>query len=233
MATTLHRFDKATGKYLKTYDYEVLEVGTAEFSLAGEQVIEALAGFQKKYDELARIEYSSGKGKSPLHESLMAAAKHAERMHDFAKEAYQGDSAAASSTNKDRFFALVQRIKPDFKKQQLLAVQKISMRQPYIGEHNAVVSGVVLHPLTRPELRTNFRDQPGKDEIPILQVARTFMTIKSLNKANNDTPLKDIMFESTNSDDVKVPGRLGAKVTHEPTPVPLPKITAGFLLRKR
>jgi hypothetical protein len=190
-----------------------------------------LAGFKKKYKELARIEYSSGKGKSLLHESMMAAAKHAERMHDFAKEAYQGDCAAASITNKNRFFALVQRVKTDNGNQQLLAVQKISMSQPDSTTHRAFVSGVVLHPLTRPEVRQNFRNQPGKDAIPILQVARTFMTIKSLNKATKDTPLKDIMFESTNSDDFKVPGRLGAKVTQEPTHVPLPKITAGFLRR--
>ncbi len=230
-ATTLQRFNKATGRYSETFDFEVLEVGTAEFSLAGEQVIETLAGFQKKYDELARIEYSSGKGKSPLHESMVAAAKHAERMHDFAKEAYQGDSAAASITNKNRFFALVQRVKPDYGNQQLLAVQKISMSQPDSSTHRAFVSGVVLHPLTRLDVRARFRDQPGKEAIPILQVARTFMTIKSLNKANKDMPLKDVMFGSTNSDDLKVPGRLGAKVTHEPTHVPLPKIAAGSLRR--
>ncbi|MBS4089964.1 RHS repeat protein [Pseudomonas rustica] len=230
-ATTLQRFNKATGRYSETFDYEVLEVGAAESSLAGEQVIETLAGFQKKYDELARIEYGSGKGKSPLHESMMTAAKHAERMHDFAKEAYQGDSAAASSTNKDRFFALVQRVKPDLANQQLLAVQKISMSQPDPSTHRAFVSGVVLHPLTRPEVRENFRNQPGKEAIPILQVARTFMTIKSLNKANKNTPLKDVMFGSTNSDDLKVPGRLGAKVTHEPTHMPLPRVTAGLLRR--
>ena len=230
-ATTLQRFNKAAGRYSETFDYEVLEVGAAESSLAGEQVIETLAGFQTKYDELARIEYGSGKGKSPLHESMMAAAKHAERMHDFAKEAYQGDSAAASSTNKDRFFALVQRVKPDLANQQLLAVQKISMSQPDSTTHRAFVSGVVLHPLTRPEVRENFRNQPGKEAIPILQVARTFMTIKSLSKANKDMPLKDVMFGSTNSDDLKVPGRLGAKVTHEPTHMPLPRVTAGFLRR--
>ncbi len=230
-ATTLQRFNKATGRYSETFDFEVLEVGTAEFSLAGEKVIETLAGFQKKYDELARIEYSSGKGKSPLHESMVAAAKHAERMHDFAKEAYQGDSAAASITNKNRFFALVQRVKPDYGNQQLLAVQKISMSQPDSSTHRAFVSGVVLHPLTRLDVRARFRDQPGKEAIPILQVARTFMTIKSLNKANKDMPLKDVMFGSTNSDDLKVPGRLGAKVTHEPTHVPLPKIAAGSLRR--
>ena len=221
MNLLLQRYDKTKRGYEETYDYRVFEVGDPEYALTGQDIVEALEGYRETYLDLAHRASTSGAGKSELGLSMIELSNQAGRMRDIAKDIYESDASAAP--NKPRFFALM-KAKPENGKRDILAIQKISISQRTAGEDRAFVSGVILNPLIRPEVRDGFRDLPGRESIPVLKRVRTYVTVRSLNEVGKSTNMKYVLFGSSNNRDSNVAKRLKANLKSEPTHIPLSRL---------
>lgn len=215
----LQRYDKTKRTYEKTKEYRVFEVGDPEYALTGQEIVEALDGYRKTYLDLANRASTARNSKLDL--SMIELSNQAERMRDFAK-GIDGSDASAEG-NKSRFFALM-KAKPENGKREILAIQNISISQRTAGEDLANVSGVILNPLIRPDVRSGFKDLPGKESIPVLEGVRTFVTVRSLNEVGKKTNMKSVLFDSSNKRDLEVAERLKAKLKSEPTHLPLSRL---------
>ncbi|MBD9612439.1 RHS repeat-associated core domain-containing protein [Pseudomonas sp. PDM02] len=215
----LQRYDKTKRGYEETHDYRVFEVGDPEYALTGQEIVEALEGYRKTYLDLAKR--ASTARKSELGLSMIELSNQAGQMRDLA-EGIDGSDASAAA-NKPRFFALM-KAKTENGKREILAIQNISIIQRTAGEDRAFVSGVILNPLIRPDVRSGFKDLPGRESIPVLEGVRTFVTVRSLNEVGKKTNMKSVLFDSSNKRDLEVAERLKAKLKSEPTHLPLSRL---------